>query len=64
MPDKGVNKLTKCIKDCQGNAACRQACEDAFAAEGGTISVVPEGGKVFVDAQGGKVFVTNGGKVF
>ena len=65
MPaDRGVAKLTKCIKDCRGNQACVQACEAAFVAEGGTIDAVPEGGKVFVDPDGGKVFVTNGGKVF
>lgn len=66
MPNeqKSVDRLTKCIKDCNGNQACVKACEDAFVAEGGKVSVVTEGGKVFAAADGGKVFITNGGKVF
>ena len=60
-----VSKLSKCIKACNGDAACMKACEDAFAQDGGgTVVSVAEGGKVFTDANGGKVFVTNGGKVF
>jgi hypothetical protein len=64
MADHSVDKLTKCIKDCRGNAACVTACEVQFVAEGGTIVPVQEGGKVFTSATGGKVFITNGGKVF
>ena len=66
MPNgqSSLDKLTKCIKDCKGDAACKTACEDAFRAEGGTITVVAEGGKVFVSPTGGKVFISNGGKVF
>jgi hypothetical protein len=62
--DRTITKLTKCIKDCNGAAACEQACEDAFVAEGGTIAVPAEGGKVFTGGEGGKVFITTGGKVF
>jgi hypothetical protein len=66
MPNdrSSVAKLSKCIRDCNGNEACMKACEDAFVADGGKVTTPDEGGKVFTDSKGGKVFITTGGKVF
>ncbi|MEP6638700.1 MAG: hypothetical protein ABJC39_05060 [Chloroflexota bacterium] len=58
-----MKKLIKCVREC-ADAACRDACETTFAAEGGTAVDPKDGGKVFTAPDGGKVFITDGGKVF
>jgi hypothetical protein len=63
MPEnKALADLKKCMKDCNGNTACMNACEAAFLQAGGTVT--PDGGKVFTAPDGSAGFVTNGGKVF
>ena len=64
MPDdqKILADLKKCIKDCNGDPACMDACEVAFEQAGGTVT--PDGGKVFSTPDGSAIFVTKGGKVF
>jgi hypothetical protein len=65
MPNKSdVKKLSRCVRDANGDPAKLKACEDAFKADGGSVIDPGDGGKVFSDVNGGKVFVTNGGKVF
>jgi hypothetical protein len=63
MPDhKILADLKQCIKNCNGNQACMDACEAAFKQAGGTVTA--EGGKVFSAPDGTKAFVSTGGKVF
>ncbi len=59
MPKKQtVATVASCLKACKKDAVCKQGCESAFVAGGGTVTVQP-GGKVFVDQDGGKVFIPN-----
>ena len=61
MPkDSTVADLRKCRQLCKGDKilGCLDACETAFVAGGGTVTV-QDGGKVFVDKAGGKVFIAD-----
>jgi hypothetical protein len=64
MPDdhKVLADLKKCMRDCNGDPACMDACQLEFEKAGGTVKA--DGGKVFIGPDGGEAFVTKGGKVF
>lgn len=63
MPDhKILADLKQCMRKCNGNQACMDACEAEFKKAGGTVS--EDGGKVFTAPDKSEGFVTKGGKVF